>query len=47
MSSTHAKLAISVALIGLLPAAGGGSETPFFFSTGDSGRKNRDRDPPR
>ena len=35
MSSTHAKLAISVALIGLLPAVAAAAETPFFFSTGD------------
>ncbi len=35
MSRTHAKLAISVALIGLLPAVAAAAETPFFFSTGD------------
>ena len=34
MSRTHAKLAISLALIGLLPAVAA-AETPFFFSTGD------------
>jgi hypothetical protein len=33
MSRTHAKLAISVALIGLLPAVAA-AETPFVFSTG-------------
>jgi PEP-CTERM motif len=35
MSRTHAKLAISVALIGLLPAVPAAAQTPFFFSTGD------------
>jgi PEP-CTERM motif len=35
MSRTHAKLAISVALIGLLPTVAAAAETPFFFSTGD------------
>jgi hypothetical protein len=34
MSRTHAKLAISAALIGLLPAAAAAAETPFFFNTG-------------
>jgi hypothetical protein len=34
MSRIHARLAISVALIGLLPAVAA-AETPFFFSTGD------------
>ena len=34
MSRTHAKLAISAALIGLLPAMAAAAETPFFFSTG-------------
>jgi hypothetical protein len=34
MSRTHAKLAISAALIGLLPAAAVAAETPFFFNTG-------------
>jgi hypothetical protein len=34
MSRTHAKLAITLALIGLLPAVAA-AETPFFFSTGD------------
>jgi hypothetical protein len=34
MSRTHAKLAISVALIGLLPAVAA-ADTPFFFSTGE------------
>src|ERR1700709_1254155 len=33
MSRTHAKLAISVVLIGLLPAAAA-AETPFLFDTG-------------
>jgi PEP-CTERM motif len=35
MSRTHAKLAISVALIGLLPAVAAAAETPFSFSTGN------------
>src|ERR1700729_2737627 len=35
MSRTHAKLAISVALIGLLPAVSVAAETPFSFSTGN------------
>jgi PEP-CTERM motif len=35
MSMYHARLAISVAVIGLLPAAAVASETPFTFSTGD------------
>jgi hypothetical protein len=35
MSRIHAKLAISVALIGLLPAVAAAAETPFSFSTGD------------
>jgi hypothetical protein len=35
MSMFHARLAISVAVIGLLPAAAVASETPFTFSTGD------------
>jgi hypothetical protein len=34
MSRTHAKLAISAALIGLLPAMAAAAETPFFFNTG-------------
>ena len=34
MSKTHAKLAISAALIGLLPAAAAAAD-PIFFSTGD------------
>ena len=34
MSRKYAKLAISVAVIGLLPAAAMATETPFFFSTG-------------
>jgi hypothetical protein len=35
MSRTDAKLAISVALICLLPAGAAAAETPFSFSTGD------------
>jgi hypothetical protein len=35
MSRTDAKLAISVALICLLPAVAAAAETPFSFSTGD------------
>jgi hypothetical protein len=35
MSMMHARLAISVAVMGLLPAAAAAAETPFFFSTGD------------
>jgi hypothetical protein len=35
MFRIHAKLAISVALIGLLPAGAAAAETPFSFSTGD------------
>jgi hypothetical protein len=35
MSMFHARLAISVAVIGLLPAAAAAAETPFSFSTGD------------
>ena len=31
---SHAKLAISVAVIGLLSAVPAAAETPFFFSTG-------------
>jgi PEP-CTERM motif len=34
MSRTLAKLAISAALIGLLPAVAAAAETPFFFDTG-------------
>jgi PEP-CTERM motif len=34
MSRTHAKLAISVTLIGLLPAVPVAADTPFFFTTG-------------
>jgi hypothetical protein len=35
MSMFHARLAVSVAVIGLLPAAAAAAETPFSFSTGD------------
>ena len=35
MSMFHARLAISVAVIGLLPTAAMAAQTPFFFSTGD------------
>jgi PEP-CTERM motif len=35
MSRTHAKLAISVSVIGLLSAVPAVADTPFFFSTGD------------
>jgi PEP-CTERM motif len=39
MSMFHARLPISVAVIGLLPAAAAAAETPFSFSTGDPGGK--------
>jgi PEP-CTERM motif len=39
MSRAHARLAISVALIGLLPAVAAAAESPFFFSTGGSDGK--------
>ena len=39
MSRTRAKLAISAALIGLLPAVAAAAQTPFFFSTGDADGK--------
>ena len=35
MSMFHARLAISVAVISLLPTAAMAAQTPFFFSTGD------------
>jgi hypothetical protein len=35
MSRTYATLAISVAVIGLLPAAPAAAQTPFFFNTGN------------
>src|SRR5436305_653571 len=35
MSRTSLKIAISVVVIGLLPAAPMAAQTPFFFSTGD------------
>jgi hypothetical protein len=34
MSRTNSKFAISIAVIGLLPAAATAAQTPFFFSTG-------------
>ena len=47
MSRTHAKLAISVALIGLLPAPPAAARNAFLLQHRRSGRKNRDRDPSR
>jgi PEP-CTERM motif len=35
MSRTHARLAISLALVGLLPVVAAAAQTPFNFSTGD------------